>query len=368
MRSTLFASFDELPSHYDDLLESAGRENFYFSRPWYRNLIETTSHTEDQLVILGVESNDDTTQPVARALMVLRRRGGTRGFLQPRELHLFENVYTMIAGPVLRPGESDTDQIMESLATKIYTELKDIDLIRFGSMDPASPTFIALQNAFQKPGFWVRRIHSFINWYEPVKDISYDQYHSSLSGKMRNLLKRRNRKLEKFGNVRWELALEPTELEAAMKDYSLVYTNSWKTPEAYPNFINGFVKACAEVAVLRFGILYVDDQPAAAQIWTVTNGQATIYKLAYDEKYKDLSVGSALTARVMEYVLEHDDLKIVDFGYGDDPYKKDWTRHRRDRMGLLIFNLRTDRGVWAAGKYSLKYLALSVRHKFTDKA
>jgi hypothetical protein len=257
---------------------------------------------------------------------------------------------------------------MRSLATKIYTKLKDIDIIQLGSMDPASPTFTALQNAFEKPEFLVRRIHSFINWYEPATDVSYDQYHSSLSGKMQNLLKRRNRKLEKSGIVRWSMTHKTAELEAAMKDYSMVYANSWKTPEIYPDCINGFVKACAEMTALRPGILYLDDQPAAAQIWTVTNGQATIYKLAYNEKYKDLSVGSALTARMMEYVLEKEDLAVVEFGYGDDPYKKDWTRQRRDRMGLLIFNLRTARGMWAAGKFTLKYFARLVKQNLLGRA
>ncbi|NKB21362.1 MAG: GNAT family N-acetyltransferase [Alphaproteobacteria bacterium] len=367
MRSNFFAKFDELPPHYDELLEAAGTENFYYSFPWYRNLIDTTSHAEEQLVICGVESPAPTGSPIARALIVLRKRVGTQGVLRPRELHLFENVYTLIAGPVIRPDESNIDKIMQTLAAKITTELSNIDVIQLGSMDPNSVAYDALKSAFQKPGFMVRGVHSFINWYEPTKGISYDQYHSSLSGKMRNLLKRRNRKLEKAGNVRWKLTKEPAEIPSAMADYSLVYANSWKTPEIYPNFIEGFVKACAEMNVLRLGILYLDDQPTAAQIWTVTNGQATIYKLAYDEKFKALSVGSALTARMMEHVLEKEGLSIVDFGYGDDPYKKDWTRQRRDRMGLLIFNLRTVRGNWAAGKFTLKLAVTSVKEKILGK-
>ena len=65
---------------------------------------------------------------------------------------------------------------------------------------------------------------------------------------------------------------------------------------------------------------------------------------------------------MMEHVLENEEVSIVDFGYGDDPYKKDWTRHRRDRMGLLIFNLRSVRGTWAAGKFLFKRLASLIKH------
>jgi hypothetical protein len=361
MRAYLFADFDELPDHYHSLFEAAGQEDFYFSLPWYRNLTKTTIDVNDTLILVGIESNDNA-QSTARALIVLRKRATKTGFLQPRTLHLFENVYTMIAGPVIRPDEVDIETVMQTLASYLRHEFKKIDVIQLGSMDPDSTAYKVLETDLRQPGFMVQRIFSFINWYEPTAGITYASYFSSLTGQ-RSILRKQIKKLESAGIVRWKLVSKPNEIKSAMADYATVYRNSWKQTELYPDFIDGFVDACAQMDCLRIGVLYLDDQPAAAQIWTLTNGKATIYKIAYDEQFKSYSVGSVLTMRMMQHILDDDKAAIVDFGYGNDPYKKDWTRQQRDRMGLLIFNLRSVRGFFSAGKFILRKVAVAAKNR-----
>ena len=361
MRGYLFADFDELPDHYHSLFEAAGQEDFYFSLPWYLNLTKTTLDESDTLILLGVES-DDNAQCTARALIVLRKRATKPRFLKPRTLHLFENVYTMIAGPVIRPDEADVETVMQTLASYLLNEFKKIDVIQLGSMDPDSTTYRALESVLRQPGFMVQRTFSFVNWYEPTANISYASYFSSLTGR-RSILKKQIKKLEGAGTVTWKLACKPCEIKSAMADYATIYENSWKQAELYPNFIDGFVDACAQMDCLRIGVLYLDGQPAAAQIWTLTNGKATIYKIAYDEKFKSYSVGSVLTMRLIQHILDIDKATILDFGFGNDPYKKEWTRHRRDRMGLLIFNLRSVRGFFGASKFILKKIAVAVKNR-----
>ena len=112
---------------------------------------------------------------------------------------------------------------------------------------------------------------------------------------------------------------------------------------------------------MRLGILYVDEEPAAAQIWTLTNGEATIYKLAYDAKFKNLSVGSVLTAKIMEHVLDVDKPHTVDFGFGDDPYKKDWTRQRRERMSLIGFRTARPLGALAAANFVARRIVATLQ-------
>ncbi len=61
-------------------------------------------------------------------------------------------------------------------------------------------------------------------------------------------------------------------------------------------------------------------------------------KLAHDEAYKPLSPGTVLTAAVIRSLIEEDGVTSLDFGRGDDPYKRDWTGERRRRIGLLGLN------------------------------
>ena len=369
MKGTLYKKFDDLPPAYNGLLAESGTQNFYFSLPWYRNVTRTTLDAGDELVLIGVEDDEGgaatgTGSEIARGLLVARRRGAA--FLKPRILDLFVNSYTMIAGPVLQPGEAARDEVVGTLIRTIRQTLPDIDIVRFDSMDPDNPDFRALETALAANGYRTHRAFSFVNWYEPCRDVSYEAYVASLSGKMRNLIGRRTRKLERESDIRWTLTDGTDDkdgFEQAMAAYWKIYDGSWKIPESYPDFIDGFVAACIEAGTLRLGILYVDDEPAAAQICTVTNGEATIYKLAYDEKFKNLSVGSVLTAKIMQQVLDADQPHTVDFGYGNDPYKKDWTRQRRDRMGLTGFRIARPLGAIAAAKSLARRGAAALRDR-----
>jgi CelD/BcsL family acetyltransferase involved in cellulose biosynthesis len=69
-------------------------------------------------------------------------------------------------------------------------------------------------------------------------------------------------------------------------------------------------------------------------LWIVSERRAEIYKVAYDEAFKQLSPGTALTAKLMQHVIDVDGVDEVDYLIGDDPYKKSWMGARRERWGI----------------------------------
>jgi hypothetical protein len=197
----------------------------------------------------------------------------------------------------------------------------------------------------------VQSYFCFGNWYLQVAGRTYAEYFESLPSQLKNTIKRKKKPFERPGRSTIVVYGDEAELDKGLSAYEKVYAASWKIPEPYPQFIRGLCRMCAELGWLRLGVVYVDGQPVAAQIWIVSEHHANIYKLAYDQSYARLSLGSVLTAHLMEHVIDVDKVNEVDYLTGDDAYKKDWMSHRRERWGIMAFNLRTAHGIAAGGRH-----------------
>ena len=111
---------------------------------------------------------------------------------------------------------------------------------------------------------------------------------------------------------------------------------SWKANEQYEQIVQGFTDRASKSGWTRLAILYIDGQPVAAHLWFVVNRKASIFRLVYDEAWKQYSPGSILMAYLMEYVIDTDKVEEIDFLTGNDRYKQDWMPERRERSELTF--------------------------------
>src|SRR5438132_2726210 len=117
---------------------------------------------------------------------------------------------------------------------------------------------------------------------------------------------------------------ESDDIQPLLRDFITVYNCSWKRPEPFPEFIPMLVAECAKLGILRLGMLYVDEKPAAGQLWINTDKKTTIYKLAYDEEYRASGVGSILSREMFRVAIDEDHADEIDYGIGSEPYKREW--------------------------------------------
>ena len=187
-----------------------------------------------------------------------------------------------------------------------------------------------LAAAFRAAGWVVDRAVCNINHILPVGARSFAEYLASRPGPLRTTLAR------KSGKVAVEILTHFD--EAAWTEYEAVYADSWKPSEGSPAFLRAFAREEGAAGRLRMGIARAEGEPIAAQFWTVEAGTAFIHKLAHRESAKQLSPGTTLTAALLEHVIDSDHVALVDFGTGDEPYKRDWMDATRPLSRLDLFH------------------------------
>jgi hypothetical protein len=227
-------------------------------------------------------------------------------------------------------------------------------VVKLHPLDAQAVWVSQLEAGLRRSAYWTNRYPFFANWFQPVPSGGFNVYWAARPSALRNTVARARKRLDR--QERWRLEILTEEgpgLEAAIDAYVAVYDRSWKTPEPNPAFMPGLIRLAALQRWLRLGLVYVGDEPVAAQLWLVAGGKANIFKLAYVKGQEKLSAGSVLTAELMRHVMDVDGVQEVDFLSGDDPYKADWMERRRERIGLVAFDKRHWRGWLAAIRHRL---------------
>ena len=195
---------------------------------------------------------------------------------------------------------------------------------------------------------------------------AFEPYFARRPSQLRNTIKRRQKKLEKAHRFEIRVARnEGPELESLVQDFIHIYGLSWKEPEPFPDFIPALAGHCAKLGILRLGVLYASARPVAAQLWITSGGKAIIYKLAYDEQFAELGVGSILSKELFRIALDEDHVKEIDYGVGSESYKRDWMSSVRRIEGIEAFNRKSTKGLLMALVMHAKEAAKKMRAAVT---
>jgi phosphoglycolate phosphatase-like HAD superfamily hydrolase len=224
-------------------------------------------------------------------------------------MEAFGNYYTSLYLPVL-----GLDSTVEDLAALLHSARRDtdgIDEMCFAPMDPEAPAYAKLLAAIRQAGWIPFEYCCFSNWYLEVSG-GYGDYLKSRTASLRSTIKRMNKKFAANGGA-FEIVTNLERVSQGIQDYQQVYGRSWKQPEPYPEFIPGLIRLMAAKGNLRLGIARIADHPIAAQLWITSHDKSLIFKVAYDEEYSGYSPGTLLTNHLMEYVIDSDMVREVDF-------------------------------------------------------
>jgi hypothetical protein len=277
---------------------------------WFDALTQTTLAAGERAAIV--------VAGVLAALPVAIGASGLRGLTAP---------YTTRYSPALPDVE---------IAYEMGRQMRAIaaGAVRFDAIDRCDPSMAAFLRGL-RDGLVAAAYQGFVNWSEPAADFA--GYWARRPSRLRTTVRRKSAAAQAaFTYVR-------ENFDDALAHYDAIQRASWKSPEPHPDFLAAMVRRLAPA--VRMGLLEIDGRIVAAQIWLVHGGRATIFKLVHREDAAALSPGTLLTHRMIETCLSDETVSVLDFGRGDDSYKRDWMGQRTSRLGVVAADWRSGNGL-----------------------
>jgi len=325
--------FREPPPGLAAVFAAAGKQSFFSLPEWYDLLARCVTSTGAQI---RVYTGETPGSMVAIPLQRLKENGRER-------LASLANFYSVeheiISGP-----DTNLDNGLTAIITELNAERPRWHRLDFVELDPGHASYHALVRTLRHAGAMVECTAGAGTWYERTDGLDFATYRAARPGQLLNTWERKRRSIRAAGHLTAAFVSGASDIERAIADYQTIYAASWKPAEPFSEFIPGLIRLAAALGALRLGIYYIDDRPVAAQLWIVWNGRATIYKLAHNKNFDQFSPGTLLTMYMVERVLEEDRPFEINFGRGDDPYKRLWLPRHRQRWGITAANWHTMRG------------------------
>jgi hypothetical protein len=243
---------------------------------------------------------------------------------RPGDVAGLTNWYSFAIRP-LYTGEGDRGGALDALCRVLRRSAARLTLYPVSDPDDISA-------ALRAAGWWVKATPAGDRHWLDLGNMDHDAWWASRPGALRSTVQRKAKK----GVV--ALQLHTAFDHESWAAYEHIYAASWKPEEGHPALLRAFAEAEGAAGRMRMGIARIDGIPIAAQFWTVEDGTAFIHKLAHVEDSLKASPGTLLSAALFRHVIEVDGVKRVDFGTGNDGYKRDWMNRHDQLWRIEAFN------------------------------
>ena len=227
-------------------------------------------------------------------------------------------------------------------------------MLELGPLPDEDGSAALIADALRRAGWVVDVAATGANHWLDTHGRSFAEWWAARPGALRSTVQRKAKK----GLV--ALTIYQDFSDALWDEYEAVYNASWKPPESYPGFIREWVKREAAQGSLRLGIARIDGVAVAAQFWMVDDGVAYIVKLAHVAGHDALSPGTLLTHALFERAFDVDRVSRIDFGTGDDGYKRDWMEESTPLMTVRAWDPKQVKAWPSLAKMLVKRVAARV--------
>lgn len=333
----------QVPEGFRVLLEQADVHDFLLGARWVDAFhdLELEDDAEHRIYCAEVDGTPaallSLCTPAARAGSHFRNR-----WIPSTSLSAATSFQSCAFGPVLSDDSATAQKGLREIFRHLAKSERHWAWVDLNGLDHDATWFAPLVESMRDAGYLVRTYPHFPSRYETYREQTLKDYLARRSPEDRKQFQnyeRKWRKLQRENDAEFRIVRGPgDDIDAAVAAYLWVHERSWKQPERSPAFIPRIIGDAFRAGVLRMGILRVDGQPVAVEVGIAHDDGVTMLKTAYDQAYRDRSVGAIAILRTIEHLIEEDHVAQIDFGRDDEPYKRLWMPLRRERWGVAAFN------------------------------
>ncbi len=326
--------FLALRETWDTLVEQHGSHYPFLCHDWFRIWLKHFQGTAGLCIALVTRHHIPTL--IAPLLTKIDKY---KNIANVRKIEFIGNHHSPIKCFIF--GENEKSQRTDSLIALFrFFEFnyKNWDILELDSIPVETFPCSNLKDIAYSYGFSVRDFVSYNNWYFDGMNHSSQAYFSNLPKKIRDELKRRQKRLEESGSVNFIIGSSLYDFPRHMDLYDCVRARSWKHPEKNKDFLWETREMYASKGLLRFCFVTIDDTPIAAQLRIVSNRTAYFMEALHDKRYNNFGPGNLLRWKVIQHLLDIEKVSSIDQIRGDEDYKEYWTPFKRNRIGVTVFN------------------------------
>ncbi|MGC4250382.1 MAG: GNAT family N-acetyltransferase [Sphingobium sp.] len=254
-------------------------------------------------------------------------------FLLPsdaRRLSALANWYSFVWRPIFlgAPVPALQTALLETAARHLLAGHAQIDFY------PTQGEAEQMLAAFRRAGWFAMRRPMGGRHLLQVNGRDFAAYWAQRPGRLRNQVRRKGR------GAPFAIEISGGLTDALWDDYQHVHARSWKEAEPGLSFLRALAERESAAGTLRMGFARQEGMAVATQLWTVENGVALIHKLSHDQAFDHGSPGTLLSHAMFAHAIDADGVSVIDYGTGDNAYKRDWMDERATLYRIDCFNPR----------------------------
>jgi len=323
----------DLQPAWDALLEESGVDHPFLTHEWVKTWWECFGSGHD-LHVLVVKDGGSTI-----AIAPLMRSAGRFYGLRVRRLEIIGNDHTQrfdVISGCRRP------EALRAIWEALVRHKALWDVVVLSHLQADSPSLALLPSLAQGNGYLTGMWRSAEAPYIPIEG-TWDEYFNRLSPKLRANLRRRERRLRQFGDIRMEVVGSGREAGDALEEGLRIEAAGWKglagtaitADAATHRFYSLLARRAAQRGWLRLHFLRVGERRIAFDFSLFYAGKTFMLKPAYDPAFAACSPYSQLLVRILQ---DHFDRGVKEFDFlgREDAWKFDWATRTRPQEWLYM--------------------------------